>query len=231
MRAAAAVVLLATILAAGCGGSSPGATTNRIPEQPAGQALAAAVHAARRATSVHVSGELVSGKTPLELDLTLARGKGAKGNVTQSGLSFALVQVDGRIYIQGSDAFWQHYAPSAAELLRGHWIDAPANKGPFAELAPLTSAARLFALVESSHGRLVNDGLATFGGQKVAEIRDTSDGSKLYVSALGTPYPVALVGGRKHADDQLRFDSWNEQVSLSVPQHAVGLSQLGVGLG
>lgn len=164
MRMRAVPLLLAAALVAGCGGGSGGATTNRIARKPARQALATAMHAARQATSVHVSGRLVSGQTPLELDLTLARGKGAKGNVVQSGLSFGLVQVGRRIYIQGSDAFWQHYAPSAADVLRGHWIAAPAGKGPFAELAPLTSAAKLFALVESSHGRLVNDGLTTFDG-------------------------------------------------------------------
>ena len=224
-------LLLAAAVAAGCGGGSGGGTTNRTPVKPARQALAAAVHAARRATSVHVSGRLVSGRTPLALDLTLARGKGAKGAVTQSGVSFDLVQMNGRIYIQGSNAFWQRYAPTAAALLRGHWISAPAGKGPFAQLAPLTSASKLFALVEASHGRLVNDGLRTFDGEKVTQIRDTSDGSKLYVAAVGTPYPVALVGGRKHSADQLRFDRWNAQVSLSAPQRAIDISQLGVGLG
>lgn len=230
MRAAAAAVLLAGALA-GCGGGAGGATTNRTPVEPARKALSAAVFVARHASSVHVSGKLVSQQTPLRLDLTLVRGKGAKGTVTQSGVSFDLVQTDGKIYIQGSDAFWQRYAPTVATLLHGHWIAAPAGKGQFAELAPLTSAARLFGLVESSHGRLVNDGLTTFDGQKVAQIRDTSDGSKLYVAAIGTPYPVALAGGRKHSADQLRFDGWNAPVSLSAPQHAIGISQLGVGLG
>lgn len=64
----------------------------------------------------------------------------------------------------------------------------------------------------------------------MAKILDTSDGSRLYVSALGTPYPVALVGGRRHSADQLRFDGWNEPVSLSAPQRAIDISQLGVGL-
>lgn len=225
MRAAAAAVLLAAVLA-GCGGrGSSSATTNREPVESARQALAGAVRAARRATSLHVAGTLSS----LTLDLTLARGAGAKGSVTQNGLSFNLVRVDGKVYIQGSDAFWKHYAPSAAGLLHGRWIAGPAGKGRFAELAPLTDASRLFALVEASHGRLVNKGLTTYDGAKVAEILDTSDGSKLYVAATGTPYPVALVGGRKHPHDQLRFDSWNAQVSVSAPPHAIDLTALGLG--
>lgn len=230
MRMRAVPLLLVAALAAGCGGSGAGGgTTNREPAKPARQALADAVRAATRASSVHVSGNVDSNDTPVMLDLTLVRGEGAKGTVSESGLSFDLVQVGGKIYIQGSDAFWKHYAPSAAGLLHGRWIALPARNPRFAELAPLTSASKLFALVESSHGRLVNDGLTTYAGQKTAEIRDTSDGSKLYVAATGPPYPVALVGGRKHPDDRLGFDQWNAQVSLSAPQHAIDLSQLGLG--
>lgn len=226
MRMRAAPLLLAALVAAGCGGGgSAGATTNREPVVPARQALAAAVRAARQATSLHVEGKLSS----LTLNLTLARGKGAKGSVTQNGLAFNLVRVGGKVYIQGSDAFWRHYAPSAAGLLHGRWIAGPVGKGRFAELAPLTDAARLFALVEASHGRLVNRGLTTYDGQKVAEIRDTSDGSRLYVAATGTPYPVALVGGRKHPNDELSFDDWNAQVSVSAPAHAIDLTALGLG--
>lgn len=226
MRMRAAPLLLAALVAAGCGGSGPsGATTNREPVESARQALADAVHAARRASSLHVAGTLSS----LTLNLTLARGAGAKGSVTQNGLAFNLVRVGSKVYIQGSEAFWKHYAPSAAGLLRGHWIAGPVGKGRFAELAPLTDASRLFALVEASHGRLVNKGLTAYDGHKVAEILDTSDGSKLYVAATGPPYPVALIGGRKHPHDQLRFDDWNAQVSVSVPPHAIDLTALGLG--
>ncbi len=226
----AAPLLLVAAIAAGCGGSgSGGGTTNREAAKPAKRALADAVHVAARARSVHVAGRLVSGKTPLTLDLTLARGKGAKGTVAQNGLSFDLVQIGDRIYIQGSDAFWKKYAGPAAGLLHGRWVSASASKGRFAQLAPLTNAAQLFALVESTHGRLVNAGLTDYEGRKVAEIRDTSDGSKLYVSAIGTPYPVALVGGEKHPDDQLRFDDWNANVSLSAPQHVIDISAFGAG--
>lgn len=229
MRMRAAPLLLGVTLVAGCGGGSGGTTTNREHAKPAKQVVADAVRAARRASAVHVFGHVRSGKTPLALDLTLVRGKGATGSVSENGLSFDLVQVGDTVYIKGSDAFWRKYAGSAATLLHGRWISAPAGKGEFAQLAPLTSAAKLFALVESTHGRLVNRGPATYQGQSVVEIRDTSDGSKLYVSATGTPYPVALAGGGKHADDQLRFHRWNGRTSLSAPQHAIDVSQLAAG--
>lgn len=229
MRMRAAPLLLTVALAAGCGGGSGGATTNREHVKPAKQVVADAARAALRASSVHVSGRLVSGSTPLALDLSLVRGKGATGSASLSGLQFSLVQVGPTIYIKGSDAFWKRYAGSAATLLHGRWISAPAGKGEFAQLAPLTSAAKLFALVESTHGRLRNDGATTYQGQSVVQIRDTSDGSKLYVSATGTPYPVALVGGGRHRHDQLQFDRWNAQVSLSAPQHAIDISQFDAG--
>jgi len=225
-------LLLVAALVAGCGsgGGSSGATTNREAGRPARQTVADSVRAATRASSLHVSGRLDSRGTPLTLDLTLARGRGAKGTLTENGLAFSLVEVRSTIYIQGSDPFLRHYAGrAAAGLLHGRWLSAPAGRGRFAELAPLTSAARLFALVEGTHGRLVNEGLVGYGGQRAVEIRDTSDGSLLYVSATGTPYPVALVGGSRHPHDRLRFDRWNAPVSLSAPQHALSLSLFGLG--
>ena len=230
MRASAVALLLAAVLA-GCGSSgagSGGGTTNGEAAKPAATVLSDAVHAAKQASSFHVSGHVVSGKTPVTLDLTLVRGKGAKGSLTENGLGFDLVRVGDKLYVHGSDAFWRHYIGSAAAiLLHGRWIEGSATHGRLAQLQPLTSPDKLFALVESSHGKLVNAGATTYDGRQVDEIRNVSDGSKLYVSTTGTPYPVALVGGGAHAADQLRFDRWNAQVSLTPPAHAIDVSQFG----
>ena len=85
----------------------------------------------------------------------------------------------------------------------------------------------LFAEVSSNHGKLVNDGTTDYNGQQVVKIRDTSDNSKLYVAATGKPYPVAIVGGKKSASITLRFDRWNNSVSLTAPKGAIDISQFG----
>jgi hypothetical protein len=55
----------------------------------------------------------------------------------------------------------------------------------------------------------------------------TSDNSKLYVAATGTPYPVAIVGGKKGQSGSITFGDWNKQVSLSAPGGAIDISSLG----
>lgn len=158
----------------------------------------------------------------------MARGKGAKGSMSTNGLSFDLVRIGDTAYIRGSDAFYRHFAGAGvAQLLHGKWLKASIVKGRFSSLAPLTSIGLLFAGISSHHGKLVNQGATTYHGQKVAEIRDTSDNSKLYVAATGTPYPVAIVGGGAQHSGAITFDDWNEHVSLSAPSGAIDISELG----
>jgi hypothetical protein len=233
MRSSVPALLAAAALLAGCGGSGKGSTpttTNGETSKPASQVLEDAKNAATSATSLHVGGHIVSGGTPLTLDLSIARGKGAKGKMATNGLGFDLVRIGDKVYIRGSDAFYQKFAGAAvAQLLHGKWLQAPATTGQLRSLAPLTSAGALFAVIGSGHGKLANEGVTTYAGQKVVAIKDTSDGSKLYVSATGPAYPVAIVGRKKGSSGTITFDRWNEPVSLSAPQGAIDISQLGLG--
>ena len=77
--------------------------------------------AADSASSVHVSGSIVSSGSPITLDLELLAGKGGRGQISENGLSFDLIQVGGTAYISGSPAFYSHFGgPAAAQLLRGN---------------------------------------------------------------------------------------------------------------
>jgi len=229
MRVTALALVLAATFLAGCGGSKKAAKPNGEASKPVGRVLADAKAAAASASSLHVSGKVVSDSTPVTLDLTLAR-KGAKGSMSTSGLQFDLVRIGDTAYIRGSDAFYKHFAGAAfAQLLHDKWLKASIVSGRFRSLAPLTSIGLLFARVGSQHGKLVNDGKATYKGQQVVAIRDTSDNSKLYVAASGKPYPVAVVGGAKGQSGTLSFDNWNESVSFTAPKNAIDISQLGAG--
>jgi hypothetical protein len=225
MRAFALALVLTAVLLAGCGSSKQAAPPNDEATKPAGRVLADANAAAARATSAHVSGNVHSGGTPITLDLTTVRGKGAKGSMSTNGLGFQLVRIGDTLYIQGSDAFYKHFAgPAVAQLLHGKWLKAPATSGRLKSLAPLTSLGSLFAGISAHHGKLANDGKSTYKGQPVVVIRDTSDDSKLYVAATGKPYPVALVGGKKGESGAITFSDWNKAVSLSAPSGALDIS-------
>jgi hypothetical protein len=228
MRAPALALVLTAALLSGCGGQSNAAKPNDEASKPATRVLADAKAAATSASSAHVSGSIKSSGTPITLDLSTARGKGAKGSMSTNGLAFDLVRIGNTLYIRGSDAFYKHFAGAAvAQLLHGKWLKAPATKGRLRSLAPLTSLGALFAGISTHHGKLVNDGKTTYKGQDVVAIRDTSDNSKLYVAATGKPYPVAIAGGRKSQSGSIAFDDWNKSVSLSAPSGAIDISSLG----
>ena len=229
MRVPALALVLTAALLAGCGGSKKEqAQPNTEASKPAGQVFADAKSAATSATSGHVSGNLTSNGTPFTVDLSTARGKGATGSASVNGLQFDLVKIGDTAYIKGSDDFYKHFAGAAiAQLLHGRWVKASADSARFRSFAALASMAGLFAKISASHGKLVNDGKKTYHGQQVVVIRDTSDGSKLYVAASGKPYPVALTGGNGEQSGQVSFGDWNKPVSLTAPKGAIDISQFG----
>jgi hypothetical protein len=227
MRVTALVLVLAAALLAGCGSGKKAAKDNGEAAKPANRVFAAAKSAAVSASSVHVSGNVASNGTPITLDLSMAGAKGAKGSMSTNGLKFDLVRIGDTAYIRGSDAFYQHFAGSVAQLLHGKWLKSSIVSGRFRSLAPLTSIRLLFAEVSSHHGKLVNAGKTTYKGENVVAIRDTSDNSKLYVATTGKPYPVAIVGGKKSQSGTIAFGDWNGSVSLTAPKDAIDISQLG----
>jgi hypothetical protein len=227
MRASALALVLAGVLLAGCGGHGKSAGSNGEASKSADKVLADAKAAADSASSARVSGNIVSGGTPIKLDLSMGSGQ-AKGSMSTSGFSFDLIRIGNTAYIKGSDDFYKHFAGAAvAQLLHGKWLKASIVSGRFASLAPLTNIGVLFDKVGSNHGRLANDGAKTFDGQKVVEIRDTSDNSKLYVAATGKAYPVAIVGGKKGQSGTITFSDWNKPLKVSAPKGALDISKLG----
>lgn len=226
-RASALALVLTAALLAGCGDHGNAAKPNGEASKPPARVLADAKAAATNASSAHVSGTVTSNGTPITLDLRTSRNRGAKGTISTNGLPFELVRIGDTAYVRGSDAFYEHFAgPGVAQLVHGRWLEASIAGGRFGSLAPLTSIGLLLGEVSAHHGKLVNDGTTTYEGTKVVAVRDTSDGSKLYVAAAGKPYPVAIVGGKSQSG-KITFDGWNEHVSLSAPSHAIDLSELG----
>jgi hypothetical protein len=228
MRAPALALVLAAALLAGCGGHDKAAEPNGEVSRPPARVLTDMRAAASSAISTHVSGSVTSNGTPITLDLSIARGKGARGSMSTNGLEFDLVRIGDTAYIRGSDSFYEHFAGAGiAQLLHGKWVKALVTKGRFSSLAPLTSIGLLLGKVSANHGKLVSDGKTTYKGRQVVAIRDLSDNSKLYVAATGKPYPVALVGGKAEQSGTITFGDWNRHVSLTAPGGAIDISTLG----
>jgi hypothetical protein len=229
-RALGPLVVLAAVLAglSGCGGSSSASSSsgNGIAARTPAEILAQAKTAVAGAKSAHVSGALTSDGAKITLDLDLLAGKGGRGQLSENGLSFELIDVGGYVYIKGSPAFYTHIAgQAAAQLFAGKWLKAPATSGNFASLASLTNLHSLVETALAGHGTLAKGATSTIAGQQAVGIEETAKGGTLYVAVRGRPYPIEIVK-QGASGGQIVFGSWNESVSLAAPANAIDLSQL-----
>jgi hypothetical protein len=225
LLAAITALALVALMLAGCG-SSGGSSSNGIASKTPTEILAAATAAANSASSVHVSGSIVSGGSPITLDLELVAGKGGRGQISEDGLSFNLIQIGGTAYISGSPAFYSHFGGATAEkLLAGKWLKAPASSGSFSSLGSLTDLDQLLGTALSDHGALTKGPTTTIDGQQVLSVTDASHGGTLYVATTGKPYPIEIYKTGK-TGGKITFDRWNAPVTLTAPANAIDLSQL-----
>lgn len=209
---------------AGCGGGS--SSGNGIADKSPTQILAATKQVSDAAKSVHVSGSLVSGGTPITIDVDLIAGQGGRGKLSQNGLAFELIEVANTVYIKGSSSFYRHIGGSAAaQLLQGKWLKAPASSSGFASIGQLTNLRQLVDQTLADHGTLTKSGTTTINGQKVVGVTDKTKGGTLYLAATGKPYPVQI--SRNGAGTgTITFDRWNEPVTLAAPANAIDIAQL-----
>jgi hypothetical protein len=209
------------VLAAGCGGGSS-SSSNGEAKKSGQQVYADAESAAAGATGVHVSGTFLDAGKSVALDLVLGKDSG-KGFMAQDSARADIARVGDIAYMRASLAFWRKYAGAgAAQLLHDKWLQGTATKQPFAAFAKFMSITGLVGDAFKNHGKLTNLGEKTYKGQKVVAVKDSKDGSILYVAATGTPYPVAATGA-----GSISFADWNKQVTVSAPKGAVDISSLG----
>lgn len=232
LTAVTALLLLAALLG-GCGGgsgssgSSASSASNGISAETPSQILAAAKAAADSASSVHVAGSIASASAPITLNLELLAGKGGRGQISENGLSFNLIQIGDIAYISGSPAFYSHFGgPAVAQLLEGKWLKVPSSSGDFSTLGSLTNLSQILNTALADHGTLAKGAVTTVDGTKVLSVTDVSHGGTLYVATTGKPYPIAITKSGK-TGGKISFDRWNEPVTLTAPQNSIDLSQLG----
>jgi hypothetical protein len=213
-----------TLVVAACGGSS-GPSSNGVETKSPDGIVTAATSAVGSARSVHVAGNVMNGGSRITLDLSLVNGRGGRGSMAENGLSFQVVAVGDEVYINGTIAFWEKFAgDSAAQLLWGKWIKAPAG-GDLASLATLTDLQKLFRQMLSSHGRLAKGSIATVHGQRVITVKDITNGGTMYVATTGEAYPIEVVENGSNGG-RIVFDRFNQPVTLTAPSNAIDISQL-----
>jgi hypothetical protein len=222
-RLCASFVLVLSLAAlAGCGGSSG----NGVASKSADQIVNKSRLAADSASSVHVSGSLVAGGSPITLDLNLVAGKGARGELSENGLNFKLILVGGTAYISGSPAFYRHLGgAAAAQLFAGKWLKASATTGEFASFSSLADMRKLIDSALTGHGALAKGAITVVNSQKAIAVSDTTKGGTLYVATTGKPYPIEISKGGAE-NGKISFDAWNKSVAIAAPANSVDVSEL-----
>jgi len=222
----ACVFALALFALTGCGSSNSG---NGLASKSAEEIVKEAKTAADGASSVHVSGSVNSGGSPVTLDLNIGAGKGAIGQISQNGSTFKIIIDGGAAYISGSDAFYRRLGGSAAaQLLAGKWLKVSTSTPEFASFGSLTNMRKLLDTVLVGHGTLEKGPThptTTVGGQQAIEVKDTTRGGSLYVATTGKPYPLKISKSGSETG-AIKFDKWDEPVTITAPASSVNLSEL-----
>ena len=199
----AGTLLVLALAVVGCGGDGA-----------AQQLLNNSVKAAELARSVHLTGRLHGN---VQLDMTIVRGKGAKGSMTDRGQKADLVILGTHAYVRAGAAFWADDT-CRRDCLRpremaGKWIESSTNDPAFKILALLSDLKLFLHSQTSDFGRLVASPAAMWSGRMIHEISDTATGDTFFVEATGTPYPFKLDA----SNGTFRFDKWNELATVAPP--------------
>ncbi len=215
-------------------GASSGSPTSASPSARSGDNstyapgdVAAAVAAAlKAATSVHVSGKITDSGDTVQLDVHYA-ASGGSGYVVESGQRIDLIGTATELYFKAAPAFWQQQlgndpnANAILALMANKWVKVPPTNSDYADVASLVDKDK-FAdeLLGSPDGPLAKTDGKTIGGIETVGLKDTSEGSVLYIAKSGPPLPIELVGSSGADGGDVTFTDYNQPFTVQAPPPA-----------
>ncbi len=218
------IALLASILVAGCGGSS-----EDLSAKPAAAILATSANAARNASGVRVLSRLSAGGLPVITELQLAGRQGGHARLSFGRVSSEAIRIANTIYLKASPLQAQRLtSTTGTHISAGSWLKAPAANPQMARYTALTQpAGELTLLLSNPTISLTKGPISTINGRKAIELKTKGKlyTGAIYIAATGTPYPLKIV---KHGQEtgQVTFSGWNDPVTLHAPANAVQIDQL-----
>ncbi|GAA1589914.1 hypothetical protein [Streptomyces globosus] len=213
-RAAVAGVVFAGLAVAGTGcGADPDEGTNGVGKLSAGQIEGKAKAAAGAASSVHLSGTLVSSGKTFTLDMRLGKD-GGSGEVKSKEDTFQLLRVGDQLYLKASAAFWG--TSEAAGKLGDKYVKVPESDPTYKQFRGFTDMHVLLDGLLGLDGKLAKGEYTKVGSTRAVQVTaDQGKGGKLAVSLEGTPYPLRMerAGGAGTVD----LNEWGQPVQLDPP--------------
>ncbi|MFF7731005.1 hypothetical protein [Streptomyces sp. NPDC008001] len=222
-KAALAGVLCAGLSLAltACGGTAedPDAGTNGVGKLEAAKIQDKARGAARDASSVHLSGSVVSQGRTYKLDMRLKRD-GGTGRVASDASTFELLRVGDELYLKAPAAFWSRGdkgdGAAAAGKLEKKYVKVPTADPAYQQLKGFTDKDVLLDGLIALHGKLARGEHGTVGGDRTIRVNGAGgSGGTLDVSLTGTPYPLRVQ--RAGGAGQLELSEWGKDFALTAP--------------
>jgi hypothetical protein len=226
MLAAAIAVSAAACSSSGSGGSgTSGATSlSGTPDQ----IVQKAVNNLKAATSLQISGNVVSSGSNVKLDLTDVAAQGCKGTITLASVSSSanssvsgtadLIEVDSTVYMKLDASFFKNLSlPSSLfSEVTGKYIKVT-SKSELANFAQLCDPSTLASGFDKEATGFVKSGTATVNGQATEAFKQpTHAGSGIvYISASSTPEIVRLQGPSN--EGQINFTNYNAPATITAP--------------
>ncbi|MER6688350.1 hypothetical protein [Streptomyces minutiscleroticus] len=225
VSALCALVVTGTGLTGCGGGEDPDAGTNGVGKLSPAKIHAKTKAAAEGASTVRLSGAVISDKRTYKLDMRL-REDGGSGSVTSKGSTFRLLRVGEQLYIKADAGFWSHADDAdgggsasdagAAEKLQGKYVKVPQGDPAYQQLSVFTDKDTLLDGLLSLHGEVTTDGRHEQNGVRTVRLTgDKGSGGTLDVSLEGRPYPLTLT--RAGGAGTLRMTDWNKDFALEEP--------------
>ncbi|MFF0060539.1 hypothetical protein ACFYRC_03140 [Streptomyces sp. NPDC005279] len=228
-RAALSVVLCAGLAAAltACGGEDPDAGTNGVGKLSATDIETKARDAAHAATSVRLSGTLVSKGGTYKLNMRL-KHDGGTGSVTSKDNTFELLRVGDELYLKADAGFWSHANakdkenPSksdtdAAGKLEDMYVKVPEGDPAYKQFRGFTDMDVLLEGLLGMQGKLSTGDRTEVGGVRTIKvIGGRGEGGTLDVSLEGKPYPLQFA--RAGGAGVLTLADWDRDFTLVAPE-------------
>ncbi|MDW5597225.1 hypothetical protein VSS74_22955 [Conexibacter stalactiti] len=198
------------------------AEDNGVAELSGEEILAAARDAAKGATAVHVAGVMEE----VELDISLVKGEGATGRITQGGAGAEIIVVGDEIFLKGDERFYESLGGEAVvRLLGDKWLKVPAGGDGFESFEQITDMETLLDEALRPEGGTVEKGeTSDVDGTPAIGLTSGERRGTLFVATTGEPFPLKIVGEGDRGE--ITFDGWNEPVELEAPTDVIDVAEL-----
>jgi hypothetical protein len=181
--------------AASSGAGSPTAASSDPLAGMSADAIATKAWAGTKAAaSVHVDGSTMDSGKQIKFSLTLVKGKGCAGTMSEGASgSFRIVMVGKDVWIKPDDAFWKASGgsdPAVLSIVSGKYIKDSAGTG----LGAMSSLCNLSNWIGSAGqaAGMVKGATATVNGQPALQLKDTGDTASAWVADTASPVLLRL---------------------------------------